>query len=284
MQKIKFIHSATLKEYATLVSILNKVRGLILAFWACFVLPVFCWALDLDTLKTDFLEGNYRRVIFEGQAQINRMHLGNTDELNYILGLSYLKESKLDMAQGCFRRILNNSNSKLKEEAGLGLGDTYLVSGQFQQAEDVYNKLIVDDSNSSQKPAVWYRLSQLESKRGNHQKANDYLFKLKRDFPLSAELKVTKDISSVNPPVEVGQCLVNPSVVSGEYSVQVGFFSSSDNARKFKDELLNKNYPAYVENLGQGYRVKVGRFKSQKEALDLENKLSQEGFATKICP
>lgn len=243
----------------------------ILAFLVFFVLPGFCWALDIDTLKADFLRGNYRRVIFEGQA--DRMHLGNTDELNYTLGLSYLKESKLSLAGDCFRNILNKPGSKFKEEASLGLGDTYLVGGQFQQAEDIYNKLIADDSNSSQKPAVLYRLSQLEFKKGDHQKSNDYWVKLKRDFPLSPELRLTKGIV-MNIPVND----------TGEYSIQVGFFANSANANNFKSTLLSKNYPAYVESFNGGYRVKVGRLKLQKEALDLESKLSQDGFQTKICP
>jgi len=246
----------------------------ILAFLVFFILQSICWAAEVDALKTDFLQGNYRRVIFEGQAQVDRMNFSNTDELNYILGLSYLKESKLDLAQDCFRRILNNSNSKFKEEASLGLGDTYLVTGQFQQAEDIYNKLIADDSNSNQKAAVLYRLSQLESKRGDHQKGNDYWFKLKRDFPLSPELRTTRNIASINIPANE----------TGEYSIQVGFFTNSVHAYNLKSTLLSKNYPAYVESFGTGYRVKVGRFKLQKEALDLESKLSQDGFQTKICP
>ena len=257
---------------------------LILAILACFILPSFCWALNLDTLKADFLQGNYRRVIFEGQAEVDRMHLGNLDELNYILALSYLKESKLDLAQDSFRRILNNPNSKFNEEASLGLGDTYLVAGQFQQAEDIYNKLIAADSNSSQKPAILYRLSQLELKKGLHQKGNDYWFKLKRDFPLSPELRVTKGIVFVNTSVKICEPSVNLPAESGEYSVQIGFFTSSANANNLKDTLLSKNYPAYVETSGTGYRVKVGRFKSEKEALDLESKLSQDGFQTKVCP
>ena len=252
---------------------MQKIK-FILVFLTFFVLPGFCWAENLDTLKMDFLQGNYRRVIFEGQSQVNRMHPGNADELNYILGLSYLKESKLDLARDCFQHVLNNSGNKFKEEASLGLGDTYLVAGQFQQAEDIYNKLIADDSNSSQKPAVWYRLSQLESKRGDQKKGNDYWFKLKRDFPLSPELRLTKGIASINTPVSQ----------TGEYSIQVGFFTNSVNAGNFKSTLLSKNYPAYVENSGTGFRVKVGRFKLQKEALDLEAKLSQDGFQTKVCP
>jgi len=251
-----------------------RMNKIFLIFLVSFILPGFCWASDLDALKTDFLQGNYRRVIFEGQAKADRMHLGNADELNYILGLSYFKESKLDLAQNCFRRILNNPNSKFKPEASLALGDTYLAAGQLQPAEDLYNKLIAGDANSSQKPAIWYRLSQLESKRGDQKKASGYLFKLKRDFPLSPELRLTKGIASINIPVNQ----------TGEYSIQVGFFTNSVNANNFKNTLLDKNYSAYVENFGAGFRVKVGKFESKKEALDLESKLSQDGFQTKLCP
>ncbi len=251
-----------------------KKNKFILVFLIFFILPSISWALEIDVLKTDFLQGNYRRVIFEGQVQLDRMHLGNADELNYILGLSYLKESKLDLAQNCFQNILSNSNSKYKQEASLALADTYLVSGQFQQAEDKYCKLIINDSNSILKPAILYRLSQLEFKRGNQQKGNDYWFKLKRDFPLSPELRLTKGITTIK--ISANE--------TGEYSIQVGFFINIVNANNFKNTLVSKNYPAYVESFGTGYRVKVGRFKLQKEAQDLERKLFQDGFQTKLCP
>jgi cell division septation protein DedD len=91
-----------------------------------------------------------------------------------------------------------------------------------------------------------------------------------------------RGIAMVNVPVSAP--VSYPDNVSGEYSVQVGFFSSSANANNFKNTLLRKDYPAYVESCGSGFRVKVGKFKSQKEVLDLENKLSQDGFATKVCP
>ncbi|MDD5129921.1 MAG: SPOR domain-containing protein [Candidatus Omnitrophica bacterium] len=252
---------------------MQKIKFILILLASCW-LPGFCQAADLEVLKTDFLQGNYRRVIFEGQAEVERMHFSNTDELNYILGLSYLKELKIAPAQDCFRRILNNSNSKFKEEASLGLADTYLVSGQFQQAEDIYNKLISGDSNSRQKPAVLYRLSQLELKKGNHQKSNSYWFKLKKDFPLSPELKLVKPIPLADTSAN------NPK----EYSVQVGFFTSSANANNFKERLKVKGYSAYVESFGAGFRVKVGRFNTEKEALELESKLFQEGFQTKLCP
>jgi tetratricopeptide (TPR) repeat protein len=246
------------------------------------ILPAICWAVELDILKADFLQGNYRRVIFEGQAQVERINFGGSDELNYILGLSYLKEEKLALAQNCFRRILDNPDSKFKAQATLGLADTYLIGGHFQEAEDTYNKLITNDINSSLKAAVLYRLSQSGFKRGNNQRGNEYLFKLRRDFPLSPELRLVKGLASISiPENDAGECSLKNT---GEYSVQIGFFTNSANANSLKDKLLAKNYSAYVEDFNGGYRVRVGKFKLQKEALDLESKLLRDGFPTKVCP
>jgi len=231
----------------------------------------------LDSLKSDFLQGNYRRVIFEGQGQVDRADAAGAEELNYLLGLSYLKEDKLEQAQDCFKRILAGSSNKFKAQANLGLADTYLMAGKFQEAQDIYTKLINDDPNSSQKAGIFYRLSQLEFKKGNTQEGNDYLTRIKKDFPLSPELRLEKGLPLITPPV-------SSEKDAGEYSVQVGFFADSSNANNLKNKLLAKNYPAYLEDSGAGFRVRVGRFKSQKEALDLESKLSKEGFQTKLCP
>jgi tetratricopeptide (TPR) repeat protein len=152
-----------------------------------------------------------------------------------------------------------------------------LLGGRFQEAEDIYNKLINDEKNSSQRPAILYRLSQLEFKRGNNQQANDYLSKLRRDFPLSPELKLNRELILIDTQEA-------PKKDTGEYSVQVGFFSSSSNANNLKDKLSAGGFPAYIENSGSAYRVKVGRLKSLKDAQDLESRLSKEGFQTKIYP
>ncbi|MDD5476887.1 MAG: SPOR domain-containing protein [Candidatus Omnitrophica bacterium] len=253
----------------------NKLLFVSLIF---FIIPAIAQAADLDSLKADFLQGNYRRVIFEAQPLADRADAGKAEELNYILGLSYLKEGKLEQAHDCFKHILSTSSGKFKAPANLGLADTYLMAGRFQEARDIYDKLIVDDSDSSQKAAVLYRLSQLEFKKGDIQQGNDYLFKLRREFPLSPELRLEKGLSLITPPA--------PSVkdTGAEYSVQVGFFTNSSNADILKNKLLAGNYPAYLEDSGAGYRVRVGKFKTQQEALELEGKLSKEGFQTKICP
>lgn len=247
-----------------------KLNFIILAI---FVFPAISWAVNLDTLKADFLQGNYRRVILEGQAQAGRFNIQGVDELNYLLGLSYLKEDKLGQAQDCFRRILSNPISKFKEQAAVASADAYLIKGQFQDAEDIYNKLLEDNPNTILRAGILYRLSQSGYRKGDKQQFDGYLLKLKRDFPLSLELRSDKGIPRSEP-------LLNEI---GEFSVQVGFFVKNLNAVNFKDKLLLMGYPAYVEGSSEGYRVKVGRFKTQAEALDAENKLSREGFSTKLC-
>ncbi|MDP2044030.1 MAG: SPOR domain-containing protein [Candidatus Omnitrophota bacterium] len=258
------------------ICIANTHRKIIPLFIFCasIFFPVFCWPAELDALKADFLRGNYRRVILEGQAQVERINLRGSDELSCILGLSYLKESDLAAARESFKRVLRNSSGKFKTQANLGLADTYLIGGQFQEAENIYNKLIDEDPNISLKAAILYRLSQSGFKKGNNSQGNEYLSKLKRDFPISLELRLTRAIGRIEP--------IFPE--TGEYSVQVGFFTNSENADSLKHKLLAKGYPAYVERVGAGNRVRVGRLKARKEALDLENKLTKEGFPTKVCP
>ncbi len=241
---------------------------------AVFVFPAAAWPASLDALKADFLQGNYRRVILEAQAQSGSFNIHGADELNYLLGLSYLKENKPEQAQDCFRRVLNNPISKLREQASLSSADIYLMKGQFKEAEDIYSKLLGNNPNTVLKAAIFYRLSQSGSRKGNKEQSSEYLSKLKRDFPLSLELR---------PGVEIprSEALLKEP---GEFSVQVGFFVKNSNAVNFRNKIAAMGYPAFVEGSPEGYRVKVGRFKTQMEALDTENKLSAEGFSTKLCP
>ncbi len=237
-------------------------------------LPCYCLPSELDTLKVNFLQGNYQRVIFEGQNQIKKFNFNSSDELSYILGLSYLKIGNLTAAEESFNRVIKNTRGQLNTQAKLGLADTYLIGGKLQEAEDLYNKIITEKPNTSLKAAILYRQSLAGFKKGNNSQGNEYLFKLKKAFPLSPELKLNTGIPRVYAFSPDGQ----------EYSVQVGFFTNRENANSFKSKLSARNFPAYLEQANGGWRVKVGRLKSVQEAVDLESKLSQEGFPTKICP
>ena len=122
------------------------------------------------------------------------------------------------------------------------------------------------------KPAVYYRLSQCAFKEGDTQEGKDYADKLKNEFPQNPETKFNKELYPV----------------SDFYSVQAGSFGSPANADNFRDKLISKGYDAYIQETEsdgkKAYRVKVGRLKSRPEAVQLEGKLSTEGYPTKITP
>jgi tetratricopeptide (TPR) repeat protein len=245
-------------------------------FWL-FTFP--CYALNLEQVKSYFLEGDYKAAILEGEkliAQYN--HSANADELYYILALSYLKDGNYLRASDIFEIILNEfKNSKFREEAKLGLGDTYFLRNDFVKAQDIYKDLLNSNHSADIKGILYYRLSQTGFKTGNIQQGKEYMDKLNLDFPLNLESKLNKDI-----------CFLPDSTSGLYYTVQVGSFSNSVNAKNLVQRLSHNDYPAYIEEVTlqckTSYRVRVGKLRSRQEAENLEKRLTQEGYPTKICP
>lgn len=253
-----------------------------------FVLCVLCvlgvdlgYCLNLDKVKVYFLSGDYKSAILEGEKimAVSGPYSAGLDELYYILGLSYLKDANFLRASDIFEIILNEfKDSGFVEEARLGLGDTYFLRGDFIRAESYYQELINSNPRTELKPQVYYRLSQIGFKKGDTGIGREYADKLKDNFPLNPELRLNKNLY-----------ILADSTSDVYYTVQVGSFSNSTNARNLTRELTQKGFPAYIEetNFGRGgitYRVRVGKFHSRQEAIELENKLSAGGYPTKIFP
>ena len=72
------------------------------------------------------------------------------------------------------------------------------------------------------------------------------------------------------------------------YCVQVGSFSSEQNALRMAGELKKRGYEAEVSEgvLGEKtfYRVRIGRFRSRPEAEEQLKRLKGEGFPGRIFP
>ena len=237
------------------------------------------YALNLDKVKISMLKGDYKEAILEGEKILaTQEESPSLDELYYLLGLSYMKDGNFLRASDIFEIILNEfPGSKFKEEAKLGLGDTFLFRNKLDKAQGTYEELLRINPNSKLVPQVYFRLSQIEFKKGNSLQGKEYLDKLRQEFPDTFELLSNQNISTV-------------AVSQGDlyYTVQVGSFSHSMNAENMKQSLIQKGYPAYIEESGGSvkniYRVRVGKLQSRQEALDLEKRLSQEGYPTKISP
>ncbi len=119
------------------------------------------YALNLDKIKVHFLAGDYKSAILEGEKLLaGEAQSGRSDELYYILGLSYLKDGNYLRASDIFEIILKEfKNSAFKEEASLGLGDTYFLKGDYGQAEGYFRELINNNPATKLKAQVCYRLS-----------------------------------------------------------------------------------------------------------------------------
>ena len=260
---------------------------LYLIFSFCFLFAIFNLgrgicnnsSLNLDKLKVYFLEGDYKQSITEGEKLLaEEQNSANSDELYYILGLSYLKDGNYLRASDIFEIVLNEfKNSRFREEAELGLGDTYFLRGDITKAQGSYLDLIKENPNTKFKPQLYYRLSQIGFKNGFAEQGKQYLELLKKEYPSNIESALNKDLYAL---ADSGSELF--------YTVQVGFFSNITNAENLKQRLIQNNYQVYLEEASsadkRSYRVRVGKLRTRQEAIELENKLIQEGFPTKIFP
>ncbi|MBU3958855.1 MAG: SPOR domain-containing protein [Candidatus Omnitrophica bacterium] len=234
------------------------------------------YCLNLDKMKVNFLSGDYKSAISEGERILSGAdYLSQSEELYYILGLSYLKIGNYLRASDIFEIIIKEfKNSIFKDDALLALGDAYFLSGDYQKAGRFYQELIQSEPYTKLQAALYYRLSQIEIKRGNLKLAKEYLDKLKEDFPLSPEARAD------------AQQLYSLSGLY--YAVQVGSFINPANAKNLCRKLIDEGYEASIQevavNNSKAYRVRVGKFKLRPEAAQLEKQLSSQGYPTKIYP
>jgi len=84
---------------------------------------------------------------------------------------------------------------------------------------------------------------------------------------------------------------VNPSSrqsAAGDWAVQVGSFSSRENAGRLASELKEQGFTAYVSRYQDGgrilHRVRVGPVATRPEAESLAERLSQAGQKVKVVP
>jgi len=253
----------------------------ILLFVLFFLLSVVdvSFALNLEKVKVDFLSGDYKAAIKEGEKILAAAgHAPDIDQLYCLLGLSYLKDGNYLRSSDIFEIILKEfKNSSMREEAGLGLGDAYFLQKNFEKAEACYKDMLTAKPQTKYKAVLYSRLSEAAYKRGDVEGGKKFADKLKEEFPLNLESSIEKD-----------NCSLAEFSNGTFYTVQVGCFSNLTNANNLRNKLSRSGYDAFSEvSSVKGkplYRVRVGKFSKRDDAAALEDKLSQEGYPTKISP
>ena len=66
------------------------------------------------------------------------------------------------------------------------------------------------------------------------------------------------------------------------YRVQVGAFRNRRYAERLLNELLEQDYPAFIDDSGPYFRVQVGGFNNLNEAAEMERRLKRAGYPTVI--
>lgn len=66
------------------------------------------------------------------------------------------------------------------------------------------------------------------------------------------------------------------------YRVQVGAFRNRMYAERLLNELLELDFPAFIDDSGEYLRVQVGGFPTLEQAADMERRLKREGYQTVI--
>jgi len=252
-----------------------KLRNILAMLMVLIIIPLTAYGLELERIKTYFLDGDYKSAIMEGEKLMAQAEgPADLDELYYILGVSYLKDGNYLRASDIFEIILNElKDSSFKFEARLGLGDAYYLMGNYPKAEAHYREIIDKNRDSRMLGMVYYRLGQCGYKIGNIDKAKQYMELANAD---SAAGNIELGSSELCPPV------------ANYYSVQVGAFTKNNNAVRMMEKLVLKGFSAYLEtNDAAGivtYRVKVGKFSLRREAEETVDKLAQDGYPARVYP
>lgn len=66
------------------------------------------------------------------------------------------------------------------------------------------------------------------------------------------------------------------------YRVQVGLFRNQKYANRLLNELLEQEYPAYIDHAGNYHRVYVGEYETLNDAVRMERRLKLAGYQTLI--
>lgn len=259
-----------------------KLSHLSFVFCAYFVICALVFgflteahALNLEKAREYFLKGDYQACINECEGILARSQYSkDLDELYYLLGLSYLKKKALLRSYDVFEILVKEfKDSYYKQDALLAQADIYFLKENYNKALFEYKQLLNVYPHSRLKVFIYFRLIKAHLKIGSWQEARNFKDKLEREFPLSFENQLAK--------------IIYPK--ESYFTIQVGAFSKQSNAKNLSEELIQAGYSAFIQEkinqLGKKiYRVRVGRLSSRQEAKQLEFRLKNEGYPTKIYP
>lgn len=222
-----------------------------------------------------FLKGNYASVIKTAENTLKKHKFSRTEkkEILYIAGLSYIKTNDFRKAHKAFRVILNMKGAEFRENAYIGIADSYFHEKKYDEAINAYKSVLSMYPRSERTSGTYYNLGLSYKALNDMNKADSYFNKIKRHFGESLEAGKSGSFPAEQKKIHY-------------YIIQLGAFNSLKNAKKLVRKLQQKGYDSYIQKVKRNrdvlYRVRGGKFSNKSYAMRLLKRLRRSRFHAKI--
>ena len=228
---------------------MNKIIMIVfLMFPLSFCLPAMAEEISPEL---SFLQGDYLSAL-EGYEKVSE----KSDLVQYRIGICYLKLGNYEKAEEELRGVSSYSESTLLDDAQFAMGEALYLAGNFAEAVNLYQQLIVQYPQSPILHLVYFKLAMSHLKKKEEKEALEYFKKVRRLYPLSFEaVKANKIICQKE----------------GQFSIQFGAFIDLDRAKSLLGNFQKKGYSSYllkkVDDKPWIYKVRIGNFESSAKAI-----------------
>ena len=158
-----------------------------------------------------------------------------------------------------------------------------LLTDDGTKATEKYLKIIEAFPKSKYADAALFRIYSYYSAIGDLSEAAVYLNRLKTDYPKSNYLHATENIAIQNSEgneSEESVSQINNSENNGQFTIQVGAFSSIKNAEALKSDLEDSGYEVEISEknvAGSIFNVVyLGKFEDKKSAEQVADKIAAD--------
>lgn len=236
---------------------------------------VFCGATNVSDIETAIIEKDFKKSRELAESFIKKnSNSGELNQIRYYLGVSELGLMHYEEARNIFKGIMaSRPTETLYDRAWLGVIDSYGLEERFEDALTQAQKFLKERPRSEFLSVIYLKLGRANLKLSHWEVAQQYLQRLIKEFPNSFEAHTAKQLLEEK----------------RYFSIQVGSFLEQQRAASLVEELNSKGEYAYmVETTDKEghpfYRVRVGQFTELKEAHQMREHLSQQGYPTHIFP
>ena len=229
----------------------------------------------LADLESAYLRGEYGRVVQLSQERAGQASLApHLDRLWYLAGMAHLQLQQPIEAEQAFQQVLAGpSEGSWRMEAGIGLGDAALMSGDPRRALKQYQAILSQPGSDRARTRARFQLAQAGRQAGEWATARQALEAVVRQEPDSFEAALARQILEQD---------------DFAFAIQAGAFGLRENAVRLQRQLVARGYEARVDRtLADGrvmHRVRIGRFATREEAAQAAARLKDEGFPAKVVP